>query len=243
MGDMNYIVWHKISQVLNSLDSFFQEYPPTVYRKFQQFAARISKNGFKKYGWNPSEDDGHLGELARAIFVNLQAKFETEDETLLNEANRRFHEYCSDPVANAGVLPSLGSTADANLKKDTIRWALESIALQDFFYPIRSVHDSCPAGRQITWSYFKAELAAFKDKVGNSSANLMNAAISSCTGSFASSEKADEVEKFFKENSLAGTGRKIKQIVENIRINAVLASNAMKSPAASEQFWDSLLCE
>jgi len=282
--DITYIVWHKISQVLNSLDDFFQEYPPTVYRKFQQFAARISKNGFKKYGWNPSEDDGHLGKLARAIFVNLQAKFETEDETLLNEANRRFHEYCSDPVANAGVLPSdyivsifklvlktgsnnrydelknlygklennvdrrnvllsLGSTADAKLKKDTIRWSLESIALQDFFYPIRSVHASCPAGKVIAWTYFKEELTAFKDKIGSSSANLMNAAISSCTSNFASAEKADEIEKFFKENPLPGTERKIKQIVENIRINAVLASNAMKSPAASEKFWDLLLSE
>merc|ERR550534_3346865 len=34
--DMSYIVWHKISQVLNCLDDFFQEFPPTVYRKFQQ---------------------------------------------------------------------------------------------------------------------------------------------------------------------------------------------------------------
>jgi len=282
--DMSYIVWHKISQVLNCLDNFFQEFPPTVYEKFQQFGAKISKNGFKKYGWNPSEDDGHLGKLARAIFVNLQATFETEDETFLDEANRRFHEYCTDPVANACVLPSdyiisifklvlktgsndrynqlknlygklennvdrrnvllsLGSTSDAKLKKDTIRWSLESIALQDFFYPIRSVHESGPAGKQITWTYFKEELAAFKDKVGKSSANLMNAAISGSTCRFTSAKKADEIEKFFKENPLSGTERKIKQTVENIRINAVLASNAMKSPAATEIFWDSLLCE
>jgi len=279
--DMSYVVWYRISQVLNSLDLFLQECAPTVYRKFQQFAARISKSGFQKYGWNPSEDDGHLGKLARAIFINLQATYETEDVTLLNEANRRFHEYCSDPVANAGVLPSdyiksifklvlktgsserynqlknlygklennvdkrnvllcLGYTADIKLKKETIRWAVESVVLQDFFYPIRSVHVSGPAGREISWTYFKEELQAFKDKIGKSAANLMNAAISSCTSHFASKEKADEIEIFFRENPLDGTERKIKQIVENMRINAVLADNMKRSPAATEKFWDSL---
>merc|ERR1712060_674696 len=92
-------------------------------------------------------------------------------------------------VDRRNVLHSLGSIADANLKKDTIRWALESVALQDFFYPIRSVHVSCPAGKQITWTYFKEELAAFKDKIGTASASLMTASISSCTGSFVLQKK------------------------------------------------------
>jgi len=280
--DTSYIVWYKISEVLNSLDVFLQEFSPAIYAKYQQFAARISKRGFQEYGWNASDDDGHLGKLARAIFIRLQAKFETKDKTLLNEASRRFHEYCTDPEANASVLPSdyivsifrlvlktgdsarynelknlygklknnvdrrnilvsLGYTADIALKKDTLRWTLESVVLQDFFYPIRSVQGSGPKGKEMAWSYFKDKLQAFKDKVGNSAPNLMCAAISASAGGFTSKEKADEIEKFFKENPIDGTERKIKQMVENMRINAVLVENAKKSPANDEKFWDSLL--
>jgi len=104
--DSSYVVWHQITSVLHALDGLFQELPPDVYSQFQRFAAKTSKSGFLKYGWNPSKDDGHLDNLARAMFINLQATFEVEDDSFLNEAIRRFHEYCSDPAANAAVLPS-----------------------------------------------------------------------------------------------------------------------------------------
>merc|ERR1719419_772786 len=103
--DTSYIVWHTISGVLKALDDLLEVSAPSVYKRFQRFAAKLSKAGFHKYGWIASEQDGHLDNLARAIFISLQATFEVEDQSFLNEAVRRFHEYCSDPVANASVLP------------------------------------------------------------------------------------------------------------------------------------------
>jgi len=277
--DTSYIVWYKIAEVLSELDKFFQMFSPAVYSKFVRFVAKISRNGFQKYGWNVSKDDGHLGRLARAIFIRLQATFALEDKSFLNDAIRRFHEYCDDPIMNSGVLSSdfiipifrlvlktggrdrwnklkslygklennvdrrnvlfsLGFTGDLAFKNETMRWAVESVPLQDFTYAFESVHLSGPAGRAISWTYFKQEFSAIKDKIDSASAVLIYRTIAAVTSRYSSWKKADEIEMFLKENPIIAAERKISQILESIRNNAKFFDNIKKSPVATENFWD-----
>jgi len=252
---------------------------PAVYSKFARFVAKISSNGFQKYGWDVSKDDDHLGRLARSIFIRLQARFAVDNISFLNEAVRRFHEYCDDPIRNSAVLSSdfiisifrlvlktgdraiynklknlygklennidrrnvlfsLGFTGELALKTETMQWAVATVPLQDFSYALESVHLSGPAGRAISWTFFKQNISAIKKKIGSANPVIIYRTIAAVTSQYSSRKKAEEIEMFLKENPITAADRKISQILEKIRNNAKFFDNIKKSPAATEKIWD-----
>lgn len=49
---------------------------------------------------------------------------------------------------------------------------------------------------------------------------MLSIIIKCIANGFASAQKADEVEQFFQQNTADGIERAVKQVVENIRVNA-----------------------
>jgi len=126
----------------------------------------------------------------------------------------------SDNAEKKHVLNALGATKDEKLKMDTLDWTCGGeVKLQDFFYTLGSVHRSGPVGMQMTWRYFQDNFEKMKGMVGKASASLMDAVIVFSCGGFASEEKANEIEEFFKKNPMPQNQRKIDQMLEAMRTN------------------------
>lgn len=68
----------------------------------------------------------------------------------------------------------------------------------------------------------------------------MDAVIVYSCGSFASEDKANEIEAFFRQNPLPSSARKIAQTLERIRINARFVDR-LKSEIGSNAFWRELM--
>lgn len=142
------------------------------------------------------------------------------------------------------VLGSLGWTNDRSLKNRTLEWTLsgEGVKTQDFFYPMGSVSGSGNEGTELSWEFFQKNLPRIQTKIGKASSSLMDACIFNCCGGFLSNERADEIESFFKTNPLPKSGRKISQMIENIRANASLLEYLKQYDELNDpQFWKSLL--
>lgn len=120
------------------------------------------------------------------------------------------------------AMSSLGSTKDLALKTRTLDWAVKSgdVKLQDFFYAIGSVAGDA-AGTALSWQYLKDNFQHIKEMLAKASPSLMDAVIMFTCGKFCTYALADELEAFFEKNPLPSSSRRISQLLENIRTNAL----------------------
>ena len=66
----------------------------------------------------------------------------------------------------------------------------------------------------------------------------MDAAIVYSMGSYATADKADEIETFFKAHPLPANARKIAQMLEGIRANAAFLDRIVAEGSVTAAFWD-----
>ncbi|KAL3801383.1 hypothetical protein HJC23_006993 [Cyclotella cryptica] len=157
------------------------------------------------------------------------------------EQVKAYFNQTTDNAERKFVLGSLGYSEDPKLKQKTLDWTISGeIKLQDFFYPMGSVRSSSSEGRNMSWSFLKANFEKIKTMIGKASPSLMDAVIVSCSGGFCSDEKADEIEDFFKANPLPSSARKIQQTLENMRANAKFLKTLQSSALSRPEFWVSL---
>lgn len=152
-------------------------------------------------------------------------------------------EYFNTATDNADkklVLTSIGSIHDPKLKVQTMEWTLSgSIKIQDFFYPMGSVHRSSTIGRDITYQYFITNFDKIHAMVKKASPSLMDAAIVSCCGSFCTESKANEIQDFLNSKDLKSNARTISQLLENMRTNASFLEK-LKEALGEDGFWDNV---
>jgi puromycin-sensitive aminopeptidase len=65
----------------------------------------------------------------------------------------------------------------------------------------------------------------------------MDAVIVNCISRFCTSEKANEIEEFFKTHPLPSSERRISQSLENMRASAKMLEAISKSKLSDESFW------
>lgn len=133
------------------------------------------------------------------------------------------------------IYLALGYVKDIKLKQEILDWCTSGrhLKIQDFFYPIASVSSSNKEGLNLTFSYLQNNLDKIANLIKTASPSLMAAVITySCSG-FAEKEKANEIDKFFKQNSnydvILASSRKIDQLVEKTHSNAKFLENLKSS--------------
>jgi len=127
-------------------------------------------------------------------------------------------------------MSSLGATKDLTLKTRTLDWAVKSgdVKLQDFFYAIGSVAGDA-AGTELAWQYLQDNFQHIKDMLAKASPSLMDAVIMFTCGKFCTYQLADALEAFFEKNPLPSSSRRISQLLENIRTNALFLDRIKES--------------
>lgn len=68
----------------------------------------------------------------------------------------------------------------------------------------------------------------------------MDAVIVNSVSRFCTKDRADEIEKFFEENPLPSSARRISQTLENMRASAQMLEAITKSNLANASFWSEL---
>lgn len=146
-----------------------------------------------------------------------------------------------DNAERRHVLSSLGYIQDAKLKMATLEFAISgAVKLQDFFYAIGSVSQSCREARELAWIFFQSNFERIKDMVGSASTSLMDACLVYSCGLFCLSEKADEVATFFASHPLPDNTRKVEQTMEQLRSNARFLMLLKSSDLSKGTFWETM---
>ena len=153
---------------------------------------------------------------------------------------KAYYETADNNAERKHVLNTLGATPDPKLKLATMEWSTSGeIKIQDFFYLMGSVGRSSKEGREISWKFYTENLDRIQEMLGKASPSLMNACIVFCAGGACTNAEADAIEKFFKENPLPLSSRRIAQLLEGIRANAKFLDMLTASSLSKEEFWTS----
>jgi len=127
------------------------------------------------------------------------------------------------------VYAALGFTPKVEDKEAVLDWCTSgAVKLQDFFYPMASVSGSGKQGAELAFDYMKRHFDRIHNMIKKGSPSLIMAVISYCCSGFASKERAEEIDNFFKANPVPLAARRVAQIVENTKANAAFL-NRMKS--------------
>ena len=125
------------------------------------------------------------------------------------------------------ISSSLGAVKDPLLIQKVLDFAIsDQIRSQDTVSVI-STAAANKNGRELAWKFFQKNFDLFKDRYTNSF--MGSSLVKSVAGTFASEDRAREVESFFVKNQFPGTEMAVRQTVESIRINSNWLSRDSKA--------------
>jgi puromycin-sensitive aminopeptidase len=104
-----YVVWEGLSDALGGLDAVLSD-DENMTGYFRGFAKTMVVNLMNKVGWEASDSDQHLTKLLRGIMINLLGAFAYDDESVQQEAKKRFEAFLED-ANDMESLPSDMRTA------------------------------------------------------------------------------------------------------------------------------------
>lgn len=115
------------------------------------------------------------------------------------------------------ISRALGFTQNTDLLRKVIDFAMSSeVRAQDAVFVFASVAIN-PRGREMSWSFFKENWKTLFDQYEGGF--LLTRLVKHLTENFASLEKANEIENFFKTNDFPGVERTVQQALETIKLN------------------------
>lgn len=116
------------------------------------------------------------------------------------------------------ISRALGSISSVELLQKVIQFAMsDEVRAQDAVFVIASVAIN-PLGRDLSWAFFKENWKILLNQYQGGF--LLTRLVKHLTENFASEEKAQEVESFFKSHDFPGTERTVQQSIETIKLSA-----------------------
>lgn len=115
------------------------------------------------------------------------------------------------------ISRALGYTQNTDLLRKVIDFAMSSeVRAQDAVFVLSSVAIN-PRGREMSWEFFKGNWKKLFDQYEGGF--LLTRLVKHLTENFATVEKANEIENFFKTNEFPGVERTVQQSLETIKLN------------------------
>jgi len=129
------------------------------------------------------------------------------------------------------ALRALGSSDRHDLIARALDFVMTSeVRTQDFFIGLHPLTQTAP-GRVAAWKFLQDRWADIEKALGDA-AGLLDRTIGYTTSTFASDERADEIEKFFRERPVPSAERTIRQSLEAVRANSRWLRNNREGVAA-----------
>mmetsp|Transcript_20016 Transcript_20016/g.35566 ORF Transcript_20016/g.35566 Transcript_20016/m.35566 type:complete len:936 (-) Transcript_20016:55-2862(-) len=123
------------------------------------------------------------------------------------------------------IFAAIGFVKSPELKRKVLEWSYFSgaVRLQDVFYPVRSVSMSSLEGLELCWSYLQEHFTEIIALGRTAHPSITSGTVNACCRGFATTDRADEIEAFFKvhqEQPLPQISRSLDQLIEGIRASA-----------------------
>ena len=162
------------------------------------------------------------------LVLNTTAKYGTKEDV---EKFKKLTKSLTNSMAVNQTVRALGCIADRALLKETLEWAFLSDDLVTGNVP-RMVFGASESqvGREVSWEVFQAHFETIEKRL-HKGPFLFAMTIEAST-IFASSEKADEVAKFFEKTKIVGVDRTIEQSIDKIRGRATIANRSQSALAS-----------
>ncbi|CAH0753049.1 unnamed protein product [Bemisia tabaci] len=175
---------------------------------------RVIAEAKKKFEEHISGKATIPADLRSAVYkAVLSTGDETTFETLLKLYRKEELHEEKERISN-----SLGATRKPELLSRALEFAIsDEVRAQNAAFIVISVGLRAK-GRELAWEFIKNNWKTFQNMYENGP--LLIRLVNRSTENFASEEKAQDVESFFKENPWPGFERTIQQSVESIRLNA-----------------------
>lgn len=101
-----FVVWEGLASVLSGLNLLISgSDDDKLTANFRKFAKTLVVNLLGKVGWEAKADDGHLTILLRGLVIGLLSTFAWDDNSVAEEATKRFRAFQEDPT-DVQSLPS-----------------------------------------------------------------------------------------------------------------------------------------
>lgn len=150
------------------------------------------------------------GAVYRAVMTNGDEKTYDAFLKLYREAD--LHE------EKDRICRNLGAIKDEKILRKVLDFAVsEEVRSQDSVFVIISVAALSSIGRNLAWEFFKENWESLLKRYEGGF--LLARLVKFTTENFASEEKAQEVDEFFKNHKFPGTERTVQQSLETIRLN------------------------
>jgi len=178
---------------------------------------------FEKYAEDPVNNHAELSSDIKTSVVRIVLG--STDDADYYEKCLELIDLAETTQAKKELYLAMGAAKSMDLKKRTLDWCTSGVLKkQDFFYAIGSVSASGKDGLDLTWTYLQENFDRIVDMIRTASPSLLAATVLNSCGSFASDDKADEIEKFFEthknEHPVPLIKRKVDQIIEGTRASA-----------------------
>jgi aminopeptidase N len=164
------------------------------------------------------------------LVLNTTAKY--GDKSVVDKFKHLTKTLTNSMAVNQTVR-AMGYISDRALLKETLEWAFLSDELVTGNVP-RIVFGASDhqVGREVSWEVFQANFETIEKRL-HKGPFLFAMTIEAST-IFASSDKADEVTKFFEKTKIVGVDRTIQQSIDKIRGRATIANRS--TPALASWF-------
>eukprot|EP00514_Thraustochytrium_sp_LLF1b_P000018 CAMPEP_0184519588 /NCGR_PEP_ID=MMETSP0198_2-20121128/6710_1 /TAXON_ID=1112570 /ORGANISM="Thraustochytrium sp., Strain LLF1b" /LENGTH=912 /DNA_ID=CAMNT_0026910121 /DNA_START=34 /DNA_END=2771 /DNA_ORIENTATION=+ len=209
--------------ILIRLQALFMPEDPEVQKN--------AKKRFEAWAADPVNNHDELPSDIKTDVIKIVLAV-GEDDTMYNKCLELI-DLAETDQDKKEIYLAIGAAKSQALKKRTLDWCTSgALKTQDFFYPIGSVSSSSQAGLEMCWSYLQDNYPRLVDMIRTASPSLLFALVTSSCGSFASTERAEEIQEFFRVNNehpVPLISQKLDQMVENIQANAKFLATIQES--------------
>lgn len=149
------------------------------------------------------------------------------------------HGSLTDAAVRTHLYQALGEAPTAELRTRVLQWSLtEEVRSQDFFYVAMGMLGQGKVGAESVFAWVQSEFEAIYGRVGQSSMIIFNVIVRLSGAGFVTTERADEVEKFWKSKEVYKMVEKtVAQVAEGIKTSSKFVEHLSKSEVAKPAAW------
>lgn len=152
------------------------------------------------------------------------------------------HNKADDGAVRQSIYAAIGNSPTQALREKALAWGIGGdVRSQDLIYLPMHVRSSGADGAEECFQWIQREYDQIWRLIGETSMMLFQHVVKISGASFATDEKASEVQKFWEGKAVhSKVAKSLKQVIEGIKTNALFGSRVKASRLADPKFWEEL---
>eukprot|EP00924_Labyrinthula_sp_SR-Ha-C_P007479 snap_masked-scaffold_24-processed-gene-4.29-mRNA-1 protein AED:0.01 eAED:0.01 QI:0/-1/0/1/-1/1/1/0/890 len=134
-AETDFIVWEALSTAVGGLSNVLKT-ETELREKFRMIVKPLVETAAAQSGWDPSDQDGHLGKLQRNLMISMLEKYAYDSTDVLSEARKRFSAYVQNPTD-----PEIAKVLPTDFRQSVFRMVLKTSSSTEEYKQLKAVLD------------------------------------------------------------------------------------------------------